>query len=147
MILWNVVMGWNDAACDAVVRADRKSKYTSQKHDDVIKWKHFPCYWLFVRGIHRSPVNSPQRGQWPGVLMVCICTWINDWINNRDAGDLRRHRSHNDVTLMNYGRMKLHFVCIVWNFQTLFPVWIWWILILISLKFIEMDLIARQNWQ
>ena len=30
-------------------------------NDDVIKWKHFPCYWPFVRGIHRSPVNSPQR--------------------------------------------------------------------------------------
>ena len=27
-------------------------------HDDVIKWKHFPCYWPFVRGNHRSPVNS-----------------------------------------------------------------------------------------
>ena len=25
-------------------------------HDDVINWKHFPRYWLFVRGIHRSPV-------------------------------------------------------------------------------------------
>ena len=23
-------------------------------HDDVIKWKHFPRYWSFVRGIHRS---------------------------------------------------------------------------------------------
>ena len=22
-------------------------------HDDVIKWKHFPRYWPFVRGIHR----------------------------------------------------------------------------------------------
>ena len=21
-------------------------------HDDVIKWKHFPRYWSFVRGIH-----------------------------------------------------------------------------------------------
>ena len=30
-------------------------------HDDVIKWKHFPRYWPFVRGIHRSPVNSPHR--------------------------------------------------------------------------------------
>ena len=25
--------------------------------DDVIKWKHFPRYWPFVRGIHRSPVR------------------------------------------------------------------------------------------
>ena len=29
------------------------------KHDNVIKWKHFPPYWPFVRGIRRSPVNSP----------------------------------------------------------------------------------------
>ena len=27
-------------------------------HDDVIKWKNFPRYWPFVRGIHRSPVNT-----------------------------------------------------------------------------------------
>ena len=32
-------------------------------HDDVIKWKHFPRYWPFVRGIHRWPVNSPHKGQ------------------------------------------------------------------------------------
>ena len=30
-------------------------------HDDVIKWKHFPHYWPFVQGIHRSPVNSPAQ--------------------------------------------------------------------------------------
>ena len=24
------------------------------EHDDVIKWKHFPRNWPFVRGIHRS---------------------------------------------------------------------------------------------
>ena len=29
-------------------------------HDDGIKWKHFPCYWPFVLGIHLSPVNSPH---------------------------------------------------------------------------------------
>ena len=28
------------------------------RHDDVIKWKHFPRYWPFVRGIHRSSVRS-----------------------------------------------------------------------------------------
>ena len=32
-------------------------------HDDVMKWKHFPRYWPFVWGIHRSPVNSPNKGQ------------------------------------------------------------------------------------
>ena len=28
------------------------------RHDDVIKWKHFSRYWPFLRGIHRSRVNS-----------------------------------------------------------------------------------------
>ena len=37
-------------------------------HDDVMKWKHFPRYWPFVRGIHRSPVNSPHKCQWRGAL-------------------------------------------------------------------------------
>ena len=40
-----------------------------QVHDDVFKWKHFPRYWPFVRGIHRSTVNSPHKGQWRGALM------------------------------------------------------------------------------
>ena len=35
-------------------------------HDYVIKWKHFPRNWPFVRGIHRSPVNSTHKGQWRG---------------------------------------------------------------------------------
>ena len=30
-------------------------------HDDVIKWKHFPRHWPFVRGIHPAPVNSPHK--------------------------------------------------------------------------------------
>ena len=191
--------------------------------DDVIKWKHFPRYWPFVRGIHRSPVNSPHKGQWRGALMfsliyariknkrlsthsrgwwfetlscslwrhrnevasevrhgwvssefyvlwprsslyqiaacrqlydrvlleptvpvstilfdyivrkhddvikwmcgeftgqrciprtkasdaelLCfslICVWINSWVNNREAGDLRRYRAHYDVTVMKW---------------------------------------------
>ena len=30
-------------------------------HDDVIKWKHFPRYWPFVWGIHRSPVSPRAK--------------------------------------------------------------------------------------
>ena len=48
-------------------------------HDDVINWKHFPRYWPFVWG---------------------ICAWINGWVNNGEAGDLRRHRAHYDVIVM-----------------------------------------------
>ena len=70
-------------------------------HDDVIKWKRFPRYWPFVRGIHRWPVNSPHKGQWRGALMFSlIWAWINGRVNNREAGDLRHHRGHYDVTVM-----------------------------------------------
>ena len=72
-----------------------------KSHDDVIKWKHFPRYWPFVRGIHRSPVNSPHIGQSRGALLFSwICAWINGWVNNREACDLRRHHAHYDVTVM-----------------------------------------------
>ena len=50
-------------------------KHISILHDDVITWKHFPRYWPFVRGIHRPPVNSPNKGQWRGALMFSL-TWF-----------------------------------------------------------------------
>ena len=56
-----------------------------------------PLWW----GIHRSPVNSPHKGQWCGALMFSlICAWTNDWANHRDASDLRHNRDHYDVTAM-----------------------------------------------
>ena len=46
-------------------------------------------------------VNSPHKGQWRGALMFSlICARINDWVNNREAGDLRRYRGHYDVIVM-----------------------------------------------
>ena len=76
-------------------------------HDDVIKWKHFPRYWPFVREIHRWPVISLHKGQWRGALMcTLICAWINGWINSRYAGDLRRHRNHYDVDVLT--SLELH---------------------------------------
>ena len=57
-------------------------------------WRHqmetFPRHWTFVRGIHRSRVNSAHKGQWRGALMFSlICAWMKGWVNNREAGDLR----------------------------------------------------------
>ena len=73
----------------------------SMDHDDVIKWKHFPRCWPFVRGIHWSPENSSHKGQWRGALMFSLIhAWINGWVNNREAGDLRRHRAHHDVIVI-----------------------------------------------
>ena len=56
----------------------------------------------FVQGIHWSPVNSPQKGQWHGALMFSlICAWINAWVNNREAADLRCHLTHYEVIVMS----------------------------------------------
>ena len=65
-------------------------------------WRHhletFSAPLAICAGIHRSPVNSPHKGQWRGDLAFSlICVWINDWVNNREAGDLRRYRTHYDV--------------------------------------------------
>ena len=90
--------------------------HTQFTYDDVIKWKHFPRYWPFVWGIHRSPVNSPHKGQWRGALMLSlICVWINGWVYNREAGDLWRHRTHYDVRVMKTGeRGVCALVCACW---------------------------------
>ena len=48
-----------------------------------------------------SPVNSPHKGQWHGALIFSlICAGITGWVNNRKAGDLRRHRAHHHVTVL-----------------------------------------------
>ena len=57
-------------------------------HDNVIKWKHFPRYWPFVRGIHRWPVTGefPAQRPWRGALMFSlICVSTNGWVNNRTS--------------------------------------------------------------
>ena len=108
---WTLLSGllktpWCSTSCLGVIWLVLRGPYwcyhaTCNIHDDVIKWKHFPRNWPFVRGIHRSPVNSTHKGQWRGALMFSlICGRINGWVNNGEAGDLRRYRVHCDVMVM-----------------------------------------------
>ena len=53
---------------------------------DVIKWKHFPRYCPFVRGIHRSPVNSPHKGPWRGALMFSLICVLNKRLSKQSWG-------------------------------------------------------------
>ena len=79
------------------------TQHAAPEHDDVIKWKHFPRYWPFVRGIHRSPVNSPHKGKWLRALMFSLIgTWINGWVNKREAADSRLNRAHYDVIVVEH---------------------------------------------
>ena len=58
--------------------------------------KHFPRYWPFVWRVHRSPASNADL--W---CFLWSAPWINGWLNNREAGDLRRHRAHYDVIVMS----------------------------------------------
>ena len=43
--------------------------------------------------------SSSQRPV-KALMFTLICVWTKDWVQNRDAGDLRRHRAHYDVKVM-----------------------------------------------
>ena len=69
--------------------------------DHILGNTLFSTFMNLLCECYRSPVNSPHKSQWRGALMFSlICTWMNGWVNNREAGDLRRHRTHYDVTVM-----------------------------------------------
>ena len=75
-------------------RNDYRQAY-KMRMNDVIKWKKIPRYWPFVRGKHRSLVDSPHKDQWRGAFFV----WVEQTIEM--PGDLRRHRTHYDVIVMD----------------------------------------------
>ena len=79
---------------------------------------YFSTWWRHQMGILSallpicagiSPVTGefPHKGQWRGALMFSlICGWINDWVNKREAGDLRRYRAHYYVIVMELFWLK-----------------------------------------
>ena len=83
-------------------------------HDDVINRNIFRVTGLWCRKFigDRSPVNSPHKGQWRRALMISlIWAWTNDWVNDRYPGDLRRHRAHYDVIVMDEIRENTGYIC------------------------------------
>ena len=69
-------------------------------------WRHqmetFSALLALCAGNSQVTGEFPShKGQWRRALMFSlICAWMNGWVNNREAGDLRRHRAHYDVTVM-----------------------------------------------
>ena len=74
---------------------------------------------LCVRGIQRWLLDSPHKGQWRGDLMFSfICAWTKHWANSPDAGDLRRHIAHYDVTTILWCRLtngEILIINIIWS--------------------------------
>ena len=56
---------------------------------------------LWGESIDDRWVPLSKAMQWRGAFMFSlICSWTNGWANNRDTGDLRRHRANYDFTVM-----------------------------------------------
>ena len=86
------------------------------RHHNTAWWRHqmetFFALLALCAGNPPVPVNSPHKGQWLGALMFSlICARINGWVNNRDAGDLRRNRSHYDVIVMRPSSVDEKLIC------------------------------------
>ena len=94
-------------------------------HEDVIKWKHFPRYWPLCVW------NSPVTGEFPSQRPVTRSFDVffergldKHRVNNPDAGDLRRHRAHNNVTVMNVGYTALYAILVVFFWTALIQIWL-----------------------
>ena len=70
----------------------------SRSHDH--QWRH--QMETFSALLVLGAVNSPHKGQWRGALMFSlIYAGTSGWVNDRDAGDLRRHRARYDVNILH----------------------------------------------
>ena len=82
--------------------------------NDLVAWGNKSVPYMMTSSNEKFPAllalssgNSPITGEFPSQRPVVrnfdvffICTWRNGCLNNRDAGDLRSHCAHNDVTVM-----------------------------------------------
>ena len=65
-------------------------------------WDATVSHWWFDIGSGNGLVLSGNKLLLePTLMLSLICAWINVWVNNRKAGDLRRHHAHYDVTVMD----------------------------------------------
>ena len=58
-----------------------------------------PLCWEFTGPRWIPLTKASDAGLW---CFSLISPWTNDWVDNWDAGDLRRHRVHYDVTVMRF---------------------------------------------
>ena len=86
-------------------------------------WRHQmeTCSALLALCVGNSPIigEFPSQSQWRGALMFSlICAWINGWVNNRKAGDLRR--AHYDVTVMgcDFGFFVVMLIVLIYLYIT-----------------------------
>ena len=86
---------------------DKLNQKLGQGMDKPSRWCHqvktFSALLAFCAGISpvsgEFPTQRPVTRSFDVILDLCL---NNGWVNNREAGDLRRHRTHYDVVGMYY---------------------------------------------
>ena len=96
-----------------IKRFDCVWKWAYMELLNIAWWRHqmetVSALLAICAGNSPVPVNSPHKGQWRGASMFSlICVWINGWVNNREANDLRRYRAHYDVIVISS-------ICLPWG--------------------------------
>ena len=125
-MLWQAVFNWKEISCLPLLNAGfeaGKSETPNRQRTDcpctnwqALKGKLISSaammmssneYIFCVTGLLWGEstghwwIPFTKLGHWGGALMFSlICIWTNGWANNRDAGDLRCHCAHYDVTVM-----------------------------------------------
>ena len=80
---------------------------------DVAWWRHQMSFSALLAHCEGNPPFTgrlPFQRRWALVFSL-ICVWTNGWANNRDAGDMRRHRAHSDVTVIERGPSLERMIC------------------------------------
>ena len=95
-------------------------------------WRHqmetFSALLAICAGNTPVPVNSLHKGQWRGAFMLSlVCAWINLWVNNREADDLRRYCAHYVIVMNLIDSIKVK-PCHTWclPFDTFKRFITWW---------------------
>ena len=86
-------------------RPESNVSINSSAETPISWWRHqmetFSALLVLCEG--NSPVTGEFHSQRPVTRsfdVSFICVWINDWVNNQDAGDLRHNPTHYDVIVM-----------------------------------------------
>ena len=101
------------AALESVVTGHVYMRHISVSHYDVFKWKRFPRYWPFARGIHRSPVDSHHKGPVTRSFGVSFDLHLNKRLSKqsrRQWDDTPSHSlwRHCNATELKYGLWNLY---------------------------------------
>ena len=98
-------IGENNALLPITLFLGTRTSWKCQKVNNIW-WRHqmetFSALLALCTG--NSPITGKFHAKRPVTRSFGVfwCAWINGWVNSHEAGDLRRHCAHYDVTVMNH---------------------------------------------